>query len=86
MPQIHFLTPVGEDQLLQTHLAALALFDADDQCHIEAQFLEHAARHADLAASAVNQHQIGQARRAAARGASSCLRGHLCSHFGGHFC
>ena len=53
---------VGEHQLLEADLAALALLDADDQREVDAELLEHLARHADLAAPAVDQHQVGQAR------------------------
>src|SRR5438445_5326621 len=52
---------VGEHELLQADLAALALLDADDLREFDAQLLEHLARHRDLAAPAVDEHEIGQA-------------------------
>ena len=60
-------TAVGEHQFLQPDLAAFALLDADDPREVDAEFGEHLARHADLPASAVDQHQVRQARLAAAR-------------------
>ena len=54
---------VGEHQLLEADLAALALLDADDARDVEAELLEHLARHRDLAAAAVDQHEVGQARQ-----------------------
>ena len=44
--EVHLGAAVGEHQLLQADLAALALLDADDQRQVESQFLEHLARHA----------------------------------------
>ena len=60
--QGHLVAPVGEHQLLEADLASFALLDAGDQAEVEAQFLEHLARHADLAPAAVDQHQVGQAQ------------------------
>ena len=37
---------VGEDEFLEADLAALALLDADDARQVEAELLEHLARHA----------------------------------------
>ena len=60
MPEADLVAPVGEHQLLQSDLAALAFFNAHDQAQIDAEFLEHLTRHADLATPAIDQHQIGQ--------------------------
>ena len=65
-PSDTFGAAVGEHQFLEADLAALALLHADDQRQVQAQFREHLARHADLAAPAVDQHQVGQARAAVA--------------------
>jgi hypothetical protein len=70
VPEPHLGAAVGEHQFLQTDLAALALLDADDQAEVQAQFLEHLARHRHLAAPAVDQHQVGQARTARLRAAA----------------
>ena len=72
---------VGEHQFLQADLAALALLDADDQRQVEAELVEHLARHRHLAAAAVDEHQVGQAgarvaaARAGGRGVAGGIRG-----------
>ena len=60
--QIDLGPAVGEHQLLQAHLAALAFFHPDDAPEVEPKLLKHLARHAHLAFAAINQHQVGQAR------------------------
>ena len=60
--QRNLLAAVGEHQFLQAHLAALALFHADDHGQVQPQLGEHLARHAHLAAlCAIDQHQVRQA-------------------------
>jgi hypothetical protein len=64
LAEVDLLAAIGEHQLLQADLAALALLDADDQRQRQAQFAEHLARHRHLALAAVDQHQVGHARGA----------------------
>ena len=60
-PRVHLGPPVGKHQFLEPDLAALAFLDADDQRQVQAQFLEHLARHRHLPSPAVHQHQVGHA-------------------------
>ncbi len=61
-PSVDLVAAVGKDQFFQADLAALALLHADDQRQVQAQLLEHLARHRHLALAAVDQHQVGQPR------------------------
>src|SRR6516225_4788737 len=63
-----FRPPVGEDELLEPDLAALALLDADDAPELDAELLEHRARDADLAAAAIDENEIGKPRLPLRRG------------------
>ena len=62
--QVDLLAAIGEHQLFQAHLAALALLHPDDARQIEPQFSEHLARHGHLALAPIDQHQVGQPRLA----------------------
>ena len=59
--QIDFLAAIGEHQIFQAHLAALALFHAHDAREVQAKGLENFACNAHLPFAAVDQHQIGKA-------------------------
>jgi hypothetical protein len=64
MPEIDLGAPVGEHELFQADLAALAFLDAHDDGQIEAELLEHLTRHRHLSATAIHQHKVWHARRA----------------------
>src|SRR5215472_3638307 len=59
---------VGEDELLEPDLAALALLDADDAPELDAELFEDRARDADLAAAAIDEDEIGKPRLPLRRG------------------
>ena len=58
--QPHLVAPVGEDEFLQAHLAPLALLDAHDHRQVQPELAEDLARHRDLAAATIDEHEIRQ--------------------------
>ncbi len=68
--QIQLVTPIGKNQFFKSDFAPGPLFDTDNHRKIEPQFLEHGARHTDLAAPTVEPERrraVGTPQRAPPR-------------------